>query len=246
MAKKLEKQKKKENQQNSESKNNKDKDNKEKISIDKNNELNLEDILLNKEFLIKNEKQLQLKLQMYNQKLKKRQLEQEKYVRDIGQNVQFMKKMRELELKRIENEIQRKKNMNINNTPEEIYFCQKVFENGYQLELDKCSKEIESIKMINDMILEEKTKNIFDIDRYYSDKIAILNEIGRRERRENKRNKKEDDFIYEQLNSIPKKDLKKKMKQILNSLDDDYYNNQEVDNNNQEQIEKILDNYYKK
>ena len=36
------------------------------------------------------------------------------------------------------------------------------------------------------------------------------------------------------------------MKQILNSLDDDYYNNQEVDNNNQEQIEKILDNYYKK
>ena len=35
------------------------------------------------------------------------------------------------------------------------------------------------------------------------------------------------------------------MKQILNSLDDDY-NNQEVDNNNQEQIEKILDNYYKK
>ena len=246
MAKKLENQKKKENLQNSESKDNKDNKDKDKISIDKNGELNLEDILLNKEFLIKNEKQLQLKLQMYNQRLKRRQLEQEKYVRDIGQNVQFMRKIRELELKRIENEILRKKNMNINNAPEEIYFVQKVFENGYQLELDKCSKEIESIKMLNDMKLEEKTKSIFDIDRYYSDKIAILNEIGRRERRENRRNKIEDQQIYEHLNSIPKKELKKKMKQILNSLDDDYYNNQEVDNNNQEQIEKILDNYYKK
>jgi hypothetical protein len=246
MAKKLENQKKKENLQNSESKDNKDNKDKDKISIDKNGELNLEDILLNKEFLLKNEKQLQLKLQMYNQRLKRRQLEQEKYVRDIGQNVQFMRKIRELELKRIENEILRKKNMNINNAPEEIYFVQKVFENGYQLELDKCSKEIESIKMLNDMKLEEKTKSIFDIDRYYSDKIAILNEIGRRERRENRRNKIEDQQIYEHLNSIPKKELKKKMKQILNSLDDDYYNNQEVDNNNQEQIEKILDNYYKK
>ena len=246
MAKKLEKQKKLQNQQNSENKDNKDKDKDEKTSIDKNNELNLDDILLNKEFLIKNEKLLQLKLQMYNQKLKKRQLEQEKYVKDIGQNVQFMKKMRELEIKRIENEIIRKKNMNINNAPEEIFFCQKVFENGYQLELDKCSKEIESIKMLNDMKLEEKTKSIYDIDRYYSDKIAILNEIGRRERRENRKNKMEDELIYYQLNSIPKKDLKKKMKQILNSLDDDYYNNQEVDNNNQEEIEKILDNYYKK
>ena len=36
------------------------------------------------------------------------------------------------------------------------------------------------------------------------------------------------------------------MKQIINSIDDDYYNNVEADNNNQEEIEKILDNYYKK
>ena len=56
----------------------------------------------------------------------------------------------------------------------------------------------------------------------------------------------EDEFIYLQLNSIPKRQLKNKMKQILNSLDDEYYNNVQVDNNNQEEIEKILDNYYKK
>ena len=56
----------------------------------------------------------------------------------------------------------------------------------------------------------------------------------------------EDELIYLQLNSMPKRELKNKMKQILNSLDDEYYNNVEVDNNNQEEIEKILDNYYKK
>ena len=226
-------------QQNSE---NKDKD---KNSIDKNSEIN-EDALLNKEFLIKNEKQLQLMLQIYNQKLKKKQLEQEKYIKDIGQNVQFMRKIRDLELKKIENEIERKKNMYKNNTPESIYFCQKIYENYYQLEAEKCAKEIDSIKMINDMKLKEKTKNIYDIDRYYSDKIAILNEIGRRERKENKKSKMEDELIYYQLKSMPKKDLKRKMKQIINSLDDNLYNNIEVDNNNQEEIEKIIDNYYKK
>ena len=111
--------------------------------------------------------------------------------------------------------------------------------------MDKCAKEIESIKMINDMKFKEKLKSIKDIDRYYKDKIAILNEIGRRERIEKKRSKMEDELIYLQLNSMPKRELKNKMKQILNSLDDEYYNNVEVDNNNQEEIEKILDNYYK-
>ena len=217
---------------------NPDKD-KDKISID-------EDGLLSKEFLIKYEKQLQLMLQSYNQKFKKRQSEQERYVREIGQNVQFMRKMRELELKKTENEIERKKQMYVNNAPEINYFCQKVWETNYQLEAEKSVKEIDSIKMINNMKLEEKTKNIYDIERYYRDKIAILNEIGRRERKEKKRCKAEDDLIYYQLSSIPKKELKRKIKQIINSIDDDYYNNEEDDNNNEEEIEKILDNYYKK
>ena len=233
---KLEKnQKKKENKQNSETKD------KEKI-----NEINLDDISLNKEFLKKNEKQLQFKLQLYNQKMKKRQLDQEKYLRNIGQNVQFMRKIRELELKKIDDDIKRKKIMNINNADKEIFFCRKVFENAYQLEAEKAAREIESNKMLNYMKLEEKSKHIKDIERYYDDKIAILNEIGRRERKEKRRSKMEDELIYLQLNSIPKKDLKKKIKQIINSIDDDYYNNVEVDNNNQEEIEKILDNYYKK
>ena len=96
------------------------------------------------------------------------------------------------------------------------------------------------------MKLNEKKKNIYDIDRYYSDKIAILNEIGRREKREQRKRQKEEDWIYLKLNSLPKKELKRKMKQIINSLDDNLYNNVEVDNNNQEEIEKIIDNYYKK
>ena len=219
---------------------------KDKEKADKNIELNNEDALLNKEFLIKNQKQLQLMLQIYNQKFRKRQLDKEKYVRDIGQNVQFMRKIKDLELKKLENEIQRKKELNENNAPEEVLYCQKIYENYYQLEADRCAREIESMQKLNDMKLTERAKSIYDIDRYYRDKIAILNEIGRRERKENKRLKMEDELNYLQLNRIPKRELKKKMKQIINSLDDDFYNNVEADNNNQEEIEKILDNYYKK
>jgi hypothetical protein len=237
MAKKQEKQMRM--QQNSNSK--------DKNIDDKINEINsIEDIYLNKEFLIKNQKQIQQFLQMHSQNLKRRQNEQEKYIRDIGQNIQFMRKMKDYELKRLEDEIQRKKEMNVNNADEEVNFVKKVFDMNLQLEMNNCNREIESIKMINEMKEEEKNKNIFDIDRYYTDKIAILNEIGRREKKEKRRSKMEGDLIYEQLRIVPKKSLRKKLKQIINSMDDDYYNNVEVNNNNQEEIEKILDNYYKK
>ena len=222
-------------------------DSKDKNIDDKINEINsIEDIYLNKEFLIKNQKQIQQFLQMHSQNLKRRQNEQEKYIRDIGQNIQFMRKMKDYELKRLEDEIQRKKEMNVNNADEEVNFVKKVFDMNLQLEMNNCNREIESIKMINEMKEEEKNKNIFDIDRYYTDKIAILNEIGRREKKEKRRSKMEGDLIYEQLRIFPKKNLRKKLKQIINSMDDDYYNNVEVNNNNQEEIEKILDNYYKK
>ena len=245
LTKKQDNLRKKEIQQKTESK---DQDKDKEKSIDKNIDIyNTDDVFLSKEFLKRNQKQLQQKLQMYNQKLKQRQIEQEKYIRDIGQNVQFMKKIRELEQKKLENDILRKKELlKNNNNAEEIYFCQKVYDNYFLLEKDKKDKEIESITMLNNMKLNEKLKSINDIERYYRDKIAILNEIGRRERIEKRRSKMEDELIYLQLNSIPKRELKNKMKQILNSLDDEYYNNVQVDNNNQEEIEKILDNYYKK
>ena len=102
--------------------------------------------------------------------------------------------------------------------------------------------------LINAMKIEEKTNNISDLDKYYRNKIAILNEIGRREREENLRSRMEDQNIYYQLNNMPKKELKKKMKMILDSIDDEIYStNDEVENNNnqnnQKEIEKILDNY---
>ena len=107
------------------------------------------------------------------------------------------------------------------------------------------------MRIINAMKLEEKTNNINDIENYYRNKIAILNEIGRREREENMKNKMEEDLMYYQLNSMPKKELKKTMKMIINSLEDDIFvtNDDEENNNiqnNQEELEKILDNYYKK
>lgn len=191
-------------------------DSKDKNIDDKINEINsIEDIYLNKEFLIKNQKQIQQFLQMHSQNLKRRQNEQEKYIRDIGQNIQFMRKMKDYELKRIEDEIQRKKEMNVNNADEETYLVKKIFDMNLQLEMDNYNREIENIRKINEMKEEEKKKNIFDIDRYYNDKIAILNEIGKREKKEKRRSKMEGDLIYEQLRIVPKKSLRKKLKQQM-------------------------------
>ena len=229
--------------------------NAEKNSASKSNNANLssEDTILTRDFLLKNERLLQLMLQICDQKLKSKKSDQEKYVREIGQNLPFMKKLKDFESKRLENEIENKKFFykNNNNYIEEIYFCQKIYENFLQLESEKCAREIESLNLINAMKLEEKANNISEIENYYKNKIAILKEIERREREENRRSKMNDDLIYYQLNSMPKRELKRKMKFIINSLDDEMYTtNDEAENNNiqnnQEEIEKILDNYYKK
>ena len=231
--------------------------NAEKNSASKSNAyLSSEEPILTKDFLLKNERLLQLMLQICDQKLKNKKNEQKKYVREIGQNLPFMKKLKDYESKRLENEIANKKFFykNNNNYLEEIYFCRKIYENFYQLEVEKCAREIESLNLINAMKLEEKANSISETENYYKNKIAILNEIGRREREENKRNKMEEEYIYYQLNSMSKKELKKKIKMILNSIDDDnIINNEEGENtntnnnnnmqNNQQEIEKILDNY---
>ncbi len=225
--------------------------NPEKNSASKSNvNLSSEETILTKDFLLKNERLLQLMLQICDQKLKNKKSDQEKYVREIGQNLPFMKKLKDFESKRLENEIENKKFFykNNNNYLEELFFCRKIYENLYQLEADKCAREIESMTLINNMKLEEKANNISEIENYYKNKIAILNEIGRREREENNRKKMEEDFIYYQLNSMPKKELKKKMKMLLDTIDDEIYTtNEETGNNNnqnnQEEIDKILDNY---
>jgi len=225
--------------------------NPEKNSASKSNvNLSSEETILTKDFLLKNERLLQLMLQICDQKLRNKKSDQERYVREIGQNLPFMKKLKDFESKRLENEIENKKFFykNNNNYLEEILFCRKVYENLYQLEAEKCAREIESMNLINAMKLEEKANNISEIENYYKNKIAILNEIGKREKEENNRKKLEEDFIYYQLNSMPKKELKKKMKMLLDTIDDEIYTtNEETGNNNaqnnQEEIDKILDNY---
>ena len=223
----------------------------DKNSVSKSNaNLSSEEPILTRDFLLKNERLLQLMLQICDQKLKNKKLEQERQVREIGQNILFMRKLKAHESKRLENEIETKKLFfkNNNNFLEEQKFCQKVYEDFYLHEAELFSRETESMDLINAMKIEEKTNNISDLDKYYRNKIAILNEIGRREREENLRSRMEDQNIYYQLNNMPKKELKKKMKMILDSIDDEIYStNDEVENNNnqnnQKEIEKILDNY---
>ena len=223
----------------------------DKNSASKSNaNLSSEEPILTRDFLLKNERLLQLMLQICDQKLKNKKLEQERQVREIGQNILFMRKLKAYESKRLENEIETKKLFfkNNNNFLEEQKFCQKVYEDFYLHEAELFSRETESMDLINAMKIEEKTNNISDLDKYYRNKIAILNEIGRREREENLRSRMEEQNIYYQLNNMPKKELKKKMKMILDSIDDEIYStNDEVENNNnqnnQKEIEKILDNY---
>ena len=70
-------------------------------NVDKNSNISSEESILTKDFLLKNERLLQLMLQICDKKLKNKKAEQEKKVREIGLNLNFMRKLKDFENKRL-------------------------------------------------------------------------------------------------------------------------------------------------
>ena len=88
---------------------------------------------------------------------------------------------------------------------------------------------------LNNAIEEEKTKSILEAEKNYNDRIAILYEILKREKRERIKQKK--------LNQNLEYELKKQVEDMIDQIDEEDRKNNE-DNNNQEEIQKILNNFY--
>ena len=204
------------------------------------------DDLLTKEFIHKYEKELQYILNYYKNEKKKRYFLQERALKTMSQNVRVMKKIQEIQTKKMENEIEKKRKLReVKNHQNQLRLCNEIYSRALQLEKERYLEEISSQMEIRRIENDEKRKAMMEIEKYYTDKIAILKEILKREKKDRAiEHNAQNQFLF-QIQREKKGEFKRQIDEVFQRFDEED-RKAEFEDNNQEQIEKILNNYYKK
>ena len=204
------------------------------------------DDLMTKEFMQRYEKELQYILNFYKNEKKKRNIFQERALKNLSQNVRVMKKIQEIQTRKMEDEIERRrKAREYKNHQNQLKLCNEIYSKALQLEKEKYLEEISNQMELRRIENEEKRKAMMEIEKYYTDKIAILKEILRREKREREIEHRAKIKFLSQLERDRKGEFKKQIDEVFQKFDEED-KKAEFEDNNQEEIEKILNNYYKK
>ena len=197
-----------------------------------------------KEFMLKYQKEIQKILKYYIEQKKKEKIYKQNAIMSIGQNIKFIKKLKEAELKDILNDIEnKKKEREIQNEDEQnqiLLYPSYCYELQKQIYIAETQNQID----LNNAIEEEKKKSIDEAEKNYNNNIAIMYELLRRERRERINQKKLNERLEYELKNMNKRKLKKQIEDMLDQIDEEDRKIDNEDINNQEEIEKILNNFY--
>lgn len=143
------------------------------------------DDLVTKEFLHRYNKELQYIIKHYKQDKMQRSSKQQRAMKTITQNVRVMKKIQDIQTKKIKDEIEmKKKAREVRNHHNQLRLCNEVYSKAFQFEKEKYIEETAYQMEIRRIENEEKRKAMMEIEKYYKDKIAILQELLRREKRD--------------------------------------------------------------
>ena len=201
------------------------------------------DDFFSREFLLKYQKEIQKILKYYVEEKKRVNIYKQNAIMSIGQNIKFMKKLKEAELKNILNEIEYKKQEREMQNEEEqnqiMLYPSYCYELQKQIYLAETQNQIDLINYKEN----EKKNSILEMEKAYNDRLAILTELLRRERRERINQKKLNQSLEYELKSMSKRRLKKQVEDMLDQIDEEDKKMNNDDENNQEEIEKILNHF---
>ena len=204
------------------------------------------DDLVTKEFIHRYNKELQYILKYYKKEKMQRNAFQERALRTITQNVKVMKKIQEIQTKKIESEIeQKRKAREVRNHHNQLRMCNEIYAKAFQFEKEKYIEETANQMELRRIENEEKRKAMMEIEKYYKDKIAILQELLRREKREREIEHRAKIQFLSQLERERKGEFRRQIDEVLERFDEED-KKAELNDNNQEEIEKIFNLYYKK
>jgi hypothetical protein len=197
------------------------------------------------EFLQKYEKEFEYMLLNYSKEQKYQDIIKQKRINNYNNKIKKNQKIEEINNIKIEKEIQRRqKAKEMKNLHNRIKIGNKIYKEA--LEQEK-QKNLENIKLKKEIINdenEEKRKAMMEIEKYYTDKIAILKEILKREKEEREIEHRAQIQFLSQIERERKNEFRKQIDDVFQRFDEEDRRAQFEDNNN-EQIEKILNSYYK-
>ena len=126
----------------------------------------------------------------------------------------------------------------MNNFNQLLMYPSYCYELQKQIYLTQTQNQIE----LNFAIEKEREKNIEESKKNYDNKIAILYEILRRQKKERKNKKKLGEILDFQLKNMKKKKLREQVEDLLNQIDEENNKVNLLESNNGEELDKALKN----
>ena len=209
-----------------------------------NNRIPEVDDLKTKEFLQKYEKERQMMEVYYNREQKKLNFFEERAINNFKQNLKDMKKAKEIEAKKIENEIERRRQaQEERNRHNQIKFCNEIYQRALQLEKEKNLEKIKKKKEINRKENEEKRLAMERIENYYRDQIRLLREILDNEKKQKEIEHRAHIQFLAKLEKEKRTEYKKELDNIFDRFEQEEKKN-EFERKNKKELAKIFDSYY--
>ena len=217
------------------------------------------DDLQTKEYIKKYNDELKYKQKYYNEERTRlnRQIElfngdpktqkNEFYERESRiwlKNIEAMKRIQSIQTKKVEEEIQmRQKAREVRKKHNQARLCNEIYAKVFKLEKEKHLQEVAEQNERRRRENEEKRKSLEIIRKYYTDKIELLKEILRREKRDKEIEHRAHIQFLAKLERERKDEFKKQITNILDRFDEEDQREQ-YNNNNEQEVDAILSNYY--
>ena len=204
------------------------------------------DDLKTKEYLQKYEKQRQMMEVHYNREQKKLNFFEERAINNFKQNIKDMKKAKEIEAKKTENEIERRrKAQEVRNHHNQIRFCNEIYQRALRLEKEKNLEKIKKKREINRKENEEKRLAMERIENYYKDQIRLLKEILEKEKKQKEIEHRARIQFLSKFEREKRNEYRKELDNIFDRFEQEERKN-EFERKNKKELNKIFDSYYGK
>ena len=199
--------------------------------------------LQTQEYLQRYEKELQMNLINYQKEQKKMNFFQERAIKNFERNLKDLKKIKEIEAKKVDSEIERRrKAKEVRAHHNQLKFCNEIYQRALQLEKEKNLENVKLLKEINKKENQEKRLAMDKIENYYKTQIKLLKEMLEKEKKERDLEHRAHLQVLSKLEKERRDEYKQQLENIFDKFDQQ--EKQMEFENRTKNVNKLFDAYY--
>ena len=199
--------------------------------------------LKTKEYMQRYEKELQMMLINYDREQKKMNFFQERAIKNFNRNLKDLKKIKEIEAKKVDSEIERRrKAKEVRSHHNQLKFCNEIYQRALQLEKEKNLENVKLLKEINKKENQEKRLAMDKIENYYKTQIKLLKEMLEKEKKERDLEHRAHLQVLSKLEKERRDEYKQQLENIFDKFDQQE-KKMEFENRTKN-VNQIFDAYY--